>query len=106
MNDRARPGFTLADLMLLVAALGVLLAVLLPLGAATRRLAGQAASADNLRTLAASHFVYAIDWNGRQLTYVVDDVSWYGGPSGWASTYEHVNDRANPPISMGKKAKS
>jgi hypothetical protein len=82
-----RTAATLAELLAGLAAGVVLLAMLVPVMAQTKRDSGVDGSISNLRTLWNAHQTYAADWNGRQMTLVVDELAEAGGVQGLL--YEH-----------------
>jgi prepilin-type N-terminal cleavage/methylation domain-containing protein len=76
---RHRPGFTITELLVVVVALTLLLAALLPSIARAQSSSGVQQSMNNLVTLGVAHVLYAFDWDGRQVTGVKDDLGLYGG---------------------------
>lgn len=76
----------------------LVMAWLLPSVHRSRATAGITGSMSNLITLGAAHEAYAADWNGRQLTLVVDDLATYeGGVFG----YQPATGQFHPPILLG-----
>ena len=91
LKHRAR-GFTMVDVLAVLAALVVLTAVVLGAMARAADVHRGASSTDNLRTLGAAHAVYAADWNDRQLTLIDDFITTYGATIGQAMIgYRNVN---------------
>jgi type II secretory pathway pseudopilin PulG len=74
-----RAGFTITELLVVVVALTFLLAALLPSIARAQSSSGVQQSISNLVTLGVSHVLYALDWDGRQVTWVKDDLGVYDG---------------------------
>ncbi len=70
-------GFTILELLVVVLIVALLLAVALPVIGKVRGDAGVQGSMANLVTLDVAHVLYAADWNGRQVTWVVDDLGFY-----------------------------
>ena len=70
--SRQRAGLSLTELLVVIAALGFLLAVVLPVIAGARGNSGVQQSMSNLMAMSAAHLLYAADWNGRQVTWVKD----------------------------------
>ncbi|MHC4993202.1 MAG: hypothetical protein ACYTGC_19710, partial [Planctomycetota bacterium] len=101
-NLRTRRAFCLVDMMLCVVAFLMLLAVALPTLARMRG-GGPRQSLLNLMTLGEAHALYVADWNGRQVTNVVDDLSAFGSsPPSAFSNYESLTGEAHPPIVLGE----
>ncbi len=73
----ARRGFTLAELVVCVAAILLLTSMLAPHLSQTRRNSGQMASRANLQTLSFAQTLYAMDFNDRQPTWIPDDAGLY-----------------------------
>jgi len=74
-----RRAFTIVELLVIVAVVGVLLAALIPTVHRLRSDSGQIVSASNLQHLAFSHAMYSASSNGRQPTWVPDDLGLFGG---------------------------
>jgi hypothetical protein len=78
---RRRPkahGSTLTEAAVVLAALGVLLAISVPVIGGLRSDAGLEQSMSNLVTMSIAHVVYAADWEGRQVTWCREDLGLYG----------------------------
>ena len=73
-----RPAFTIVELLVVVAIIGVLIGILLPAVSNARNQAKLTASQSNLRQLGVAHANYASNWSGRQFTLAVDNMSSYG----------------------------
>jgi competence protein ComGC len=78
-NSRNLPGFTIVELLVVVLAVALLLAAILPSIARAQGSSGVQQSMSNLLTLGVSHVLYALDWDGRQVTSVKDDLGVYAG---------------------------
>lgn len=79
MNRLLRKGFTIVELLVVVAIIALLVAILLPAIGKARDAALVTQSRGNLRNLAAANAVYGAEWNDRQFTACPDDVGMYGG---------------------------
>ena len=102
LRSGARRGLTRADLVAGSVAGVVLLASVIPGLAAARQSSFGKRSAMNLMTLGAAHVVYAADWNGRQYTNVVDDISSYGSnPTTALQNYNAQHNENHPPVLLG-----
>ena len=71
-----RRGFSLTEILVVLAILGTLAAILLPVFASARRQGYVAQSFANLRSLAQAQELYAGDWGG----YAVSDWTLHGSP--------------------------
>ncbi len=76
-SNRLHRAFTIRDLAASLAAVAVLAAVSLPALARARASSGNAGSMANLTVIGVAHVLYAADWNGRQVTWTVDDLGAY-----------------------------
>ena len=100
-NLPRRRAFTVVDLACALAVIVVLLAVVLPALGRTAKSSMLATSFGNLMDLGAAHAIYASEWNGRQVQFVVDDISTYGnGPQAFSS-YNAANTPDHPPVGLG-----
>lgn len=75
---KQRLAFTITELLIVVLVVSICISLMLPAIAKTRGDSMLQESMDNLVTLSVAHVMYAADWNGRQITYVADDISIYG----------------------------
>jgi hypothetical protein len=101
-RSRRISAFSLTELLLCLAALALLLAVVLPAIARGRAFSRTEVSLNNLVALGVAHATYAADWNGRQFTNVVDDLSWYGGSESEAySNYHDYHGEEHPAVLLG-----
>lgn len=73
-----RRGFTFIELMILILVAVILTAICLPSLANGKGDSMLQESMSNLMTLSVAHVIYAADFNSRQVTYTVDDLSAYG----------------------------
>ena len=73
-----KSGFTITELLVVVAAVSICTSLMLPTLANSRGDSMLQESMSNLMTLSVAHVMYAADFNGRQVTYTVDDLSAYG----------------------------
>jgi hypothetical protein len=95
-------GFSIIELAAILAAGALLLSLVLPALAAGRARSRVEVSLNNLIALGVAHATYAADWNGRQFTNVVDDLSSYGTAPGIAyANYEDEHDEPHPPLLLG-----
>jgi type II secretory pathway pseudopilin PulG len=105
-SPRNLPGFTIVELLVVGLILAVLLVVAVPSIGGARSASGVQQSFSNLTSVSLAHVLYAADWDGRQVTWVKDDLGAYGGdvvqyneahdcPPG------HVGPPCHPPIIAG-----
>jgi hypothetical protein len=78
-RERRGAGFTIAELLVAMLSLALVLAAILPSMARAQGSSGVQQSMSNLVTLGVSHVLYALDWDGRQVTWVKDDLGVYQG---------------------------
>ena len=77
-HSRLSAGFTIVDLLIVLVVVTLLASLALPTLA---RVSGDSMvqeSMNNLVTLSVAHVLYAADWNGRQVTWAVDDLAAFG----------------------------
>ena len=103
MVERHRSdGFTITEVLVLLGLMAILLATTLPALAWGRRNSQVQESLNNLVTLGVAQAIYALDWNGRQCTIVVDDLSTYGDHEQSAyEAYSAQNGVDHPPLFLG-----
>ena len=77
-RSRRFTGFTVIDLLIFLVVVTVLISLALPTLARARGDSMVQESMNNLVTLGVAHVLYAADWNGRQVTWAVDDVAAFG----------------------------
>ncbi len=82
MNRLNKKGFTIVELLVVVAIIALLIAILLPAVGKARDAALVTQSLGNLRNLAAANAAYGADWNDRQFTAAADDFGVYNGNCG------------------------
>jgi prepilin-type N-terminal cleavage/methylation domain-containing protein len=81
-------GFTLAELAVVILVVAVTLGVALPTLARMRDESGIQESMSNLASLASAHVLYAWDWNGRQVTWTIDNVVTYGSVDAYNDAHD------------------
>ncbi|MHC4416173.1 MAG: hypothetical protein ACYS0G_12905 [Planctomycetota bacterium] len=108
MNTKKGTGFAIGELLAVVLVVALLLAAALPVIGKVRGDSGVQQSIDNLVTLGVAHVLYAADWNGRQITWVVDDLAVYGSVAsynqaqgGCDSPGDPSDPTCHPPILAG-----
>ena len=101
INSHRKSGYSIIDLKLLIAATTIILAMTLPAIARGRARSGVEVSKNNLIALGEAHMLYAADWKGRQVTYVVDDLSQYGSGTWAYEQYEDEHGEPHPPLLLG-----
>ena len=100
---RRSRGFTIAELLVLLLLVAILLALTIPVMARGRRNSQVDVSLNNLVALGVAHVTYAMDWNGRQFTVVVDDLSYYGMNEQTAyDNYVAQHNEDHPPLMLGR----
>jgi hypothetical protein len=98
MKKRTPSGFSITELLVVIASITLLAAMTLPVIAGARGLARTDVSLSNLVTLGAAHAVYAADHDGRQLTQTPDDISSYGSDAHTAAQgYASAHNGEYPP---------
>ncbi|MFM8697625.1 MAG: prepilin-type N-terminal cleavage/methylation domain-containing protein [Phycisphaerales bacterium] len=78
MNRLKKNGFTIVELLVVVAIIALLIAILLPAIGRARDAALITQSLGNLRNLSAACVAYGADYNDRQYTAVPDETGMYG----------------------------
>ena len=79
MNKKARSGFTIIELLVVISIIALLIGILLPALNRARDSALQSTSLSNLRQISAGLGAYAGDWADRQPTLIPDDFCQAGG---------------------------
>jgi type II secretory pathway pseudopilin PulG len=101
----ARAGFTIVELLVVGLILAVLLVVAVPSIAGARNSAGVQQSISNLTAMSLAHFLYAADWDGRQVTLVRDDLgAYWGDPQSYNEAHDcddYWDPDCQPPIIAG-----
>ncbi len=83
MSDpKTQRAFTLADVLAAVVAIVLLTGAVIPVIAGGRGDAMIEESMNNLKLLGFAHVLYAAEWDGRQITFVKDDLSAFGDDVG------------------------
>ncbi len=77
-RSRRFMGFTIVDLLIFLVVVTVLISLALPTLARARGDSMVQESMANLSMLSVAHVMYAADWNGRQVTWAVDDLAAFG----------------------------
>lgn len=72
-----RQGFTIIELLVVVAIIGLLIAILLPAIGKAKDQAKLTQSLSNLRNLGTAHGSYAAEWNDRQFSLIDDNIASY-----------------------------
>jgi prepilin-type N-terminal cleavage/methylation domain-containing protein len=97
-----RRGFTIVELLVVVAIIALLIGILLPAIGKAREQALVSQSESNLRQIATAHGSYAGAWNDRQPTYIPDDFSVYGDNYAQAlANYQQTNGQLIPIAVIG-----
>jgi prepilin-type N-terminal cleavage/methylation domain-containing protein len=78
MNRLNKKGFTIVELLVVVAIIALLISILLPAIGRARDAALVTQSLGNLRNLGAACAAYGADYNDRQFTAVPDEIGMYG----------------------------
>ena len=84
-NHKPKFGFTLTELLIVVLVISICTSLMLPAIANSRGDSMIQESMSNLATLSIAHVLYAADFNGRQVTFAVDDLSLYGSVANYNS---------------------
>lgn len=90
--DNGRSGFTLIELMIIIAIIGLLAAILFPVLAYSRDKAGQTQCLSNLKQLAMASHQYSLDWDGLFPLTTINT----GPGQGWVSEAPTVPERGMP----------
>ncbi|MSR18840.1 MAG: prepilin-type N-terminal cleavage/methylation domain-containing protein [Phycisphaerales bacterium] len=93
---RNRLGFTIVELLVVVAIIALLIGILLPALGKARESALTTNSLTNLRNIGAACASYESDWGGRQFTNSPDDFGMYGG-----TCADYVAQQCLPPLLVG-----
>lgn len=96
-----RRATTIPDLLAALAGVTIILVLVLSTFAGAQTRAQETTSSANLRTIGAAHTVYAADWNGRQVTWIDDEITSYGRGCAAFERYENENGFLHPPVSLG-----
>src|SRR5690349_7476004 len=101
---RSNRGFTLAELLVVIACLAVLASMLLPAMARTKPNASAAYCLKNLKQLSAAGMMYAHDFNDKLLSCqnLAGRANWYQGGEDWnagnPSNWDTNQDMVKSPI--------
>jgi prepilin-type N-terminal cleavage/methylation domain-containing protein len=99
--------FTIIELLVVVSIIALLIGILLPAIGKARDQARTSISQANLRNLGTAHSSYAAEWNDRQLTFIDDNMSTYGGGLSdafeeyWATYGGGEESTQHPPLALG-----
>ena len=102
--SRRFTGFTMVDLLILLVVITVLISLTLPTLARARGDSMIQESMANLSMLSVAHVMYAADWNGRQVTWALDDLGIYGSVQDRCDAYGcsyYDNPECPPPVLAG-----
>ncbi len=80
-------GFSRIELLAVLLIVAVLAAIALPAIGKARQSSGVEQSLANLVTLSVAHVMYAADWNGRQVTWAVDDLGFYNSVQNYCDAH-------------------
>jgi len=83
MKKKARSGFTIIELLVVISIIALLIGILLPALGRARDSALQSTSLSNLRQMSAGLGAYAGDWSDRQPTLIPDDFCQEGSCGGY-----------------------
>ena len=89
MSVRARKGFTIVELLVVISIIALLIGILLPAIGKARQSALLRMSQANLRNLGAAHQMYASEWNDRQYQLSRDNFGAHGSNLGSYSSYDN-----------------
>ena len=95
-RSRFLAGFTVVDLLIVLVVVTVLISLALPTLARARGDSMVQESLNNLVTLGVAHVLYAADWNGRQVTWVVDDLGFFDSVQDYCVTNGCSNGYSDP----------
>ncbi len=105
-RSRRFTGFTIVDLLILLVVVTVLISLALPTLARARGDSMIQESMANLSMLSVAHVMYAADWNGRQVTWAVDDLAAFGNDvedycDNHGGCYYYTDPGCHPPVLAG-----
>ncbi|MCH8316499.1 MAG: hypothetical protein IIA64_11040 [Planctomycetes bacterium] len=95
-RSRRFMGFTIVDLLIFLVVVTVLISLALPTLARARGDSMVQESMANLSMLSVAHVMYAADWNGRQVTWVVDDLGVYDSVQDYCDAHGYCDYYGGP----------
>lgn len=95
-GSRRFTGFTIVELLIFLVVVTVLISLALPTLARARGESRVEESLNNLVMLSVAHVLYAADWNGRQVTWAVDDLGFYDSVEDYCDSNGCVNGTTDP----------
>ena len=100
---RARIGFTVIELLVVISIIALLVGILLPAIGKARDTARVTLSQNNLRQISTSTNLYASEWNDRQWTMAPDNLAAWGSLQGYVDANPGTSDQdpALPQLFLG-----
>ena len=98
---RHQAGFTVRELLAALICVTILLSIVLPSLASSRKGAGVATSMSNLMQINFGQFMYAMDYNGRQVAVARDELGYYGSDEVEALVVYESTVGPHPPVFLG-----
>ncbi len=96
-HPRCSKGFTIIELLVVISIIALLIGILLPAISKARDSARVTQSQSNIRQISQTLQIYASEHNGRQFTAINDQMSYYGGFSG----YQDATGIRHPSVLLG-----
>jgi prepilin-type N-terminal cleavage/methylation domain-containing protein len=102
MRKHVSRAFTIVELLVVVSIIAVLVGLLLPAVGKARDQAQLTKSQSNVKQIGTALVTYGAEYNDRQLTYINDNFSKYGGDGATAVTaYGNQTGYDHPPVILG-----